>query len=257
MSKWDDGERIFLTPAVTRERKVWWPRICWSTRVVRPVRICKCSRGFLPSLKIHGLVVVLSLCGGYGAIWCWLAAEFTLRFTVREMKCPENIGSSSISPSYFLFVFWSIIFNGMFSRFLRLAIHWINAHQYYSMEFEEEDTQSWVILCTWHRNSFRHKCVSVIDRFASCASSEPGVLGHVIGAIDTTVPFVLIVGVSNVLSDGYAANIGSGNKQKLINFPLYNLRLLNGCLQKSSSSVFWSLDAFALTEFMVTRSMGA
>ena len=44
---------------------------------------------------------------------------------------------------------------------------------------------------------------------------------------------------------------------KLVDFQLFNLHLLKRCVQKSSSAVFGSPDAFSLSEFLVTRLKGA
>ena len=42
----------------------------------------------------------------------------------------------------------------------------------------------------------------------------------------------------------YAFYLGNGDRQKLVVNPIFDLRVLNWCLQKVSSSVFGSLDLF-------------
>ena len=40
-------------------------------------------------------------------------------------------------------------------------------------------------------------------------------------------------------------------------YPTFDLRLLKPCLQRTAASVFWSLDPFSMTEFVVNRLKGA
>ena len=51
----------------------------------------------------------------------------------------------------------------------------------------------------------------------------------------------------------WAVGIG----KKLIDYPVFDLRLFRRCLQRTSSSVFGSLDGLAMTEFIVNRLKGA
>ena len=97
--------------------------------------------------------------------------------------------------------------------------------------------------------------VSQVCRCDAC--SELLNLGQFLSAVDATVAVVSIFGSSNLLGEVYAAYIGSGNQQRLIDFPTSTLRLLKRCMQKASSSVFGSLNAFFMTNFHVTRLKGA
>ena len=69
-------------------------------------------------------------------------------------------------------------------------------------------------------------------------------------------PSVAVSGGSHVLADTYGKNLGSWYSHKLLEYPVFDLRLLKRCLQKVSYSVFGSLDRFWLTEFFVTRLKG-
>ena len=51
--------------------------------------------------------------------------------------------------------------------------------------------------------------------------------------------------------------LGSGYRQKLIDYPFFDLRLFKRCLQLTASSVFGSLDGLAITEFIVNGLNGA
>ena len=59
-----------------------------------------------------------------------------------------------------------------------------------------------------------------------------------------------------MLADTYKEYLGSGYSHKLVEYPIFDLRLLKRCLQKVSSSVIGSLDPFSMTEFIVTRLKG-
>ena len=47
--------------------------------------------------------------------------------------------------------------------------------------------------------------------------------------------------------------LGSGYRQKLIDSPVFDLRLFRRCLQRTAFSVFGSLDGPAMTEFIINR----
>ena len=79
----------------------------------------------------------------------------------------------------------------------------------------------------------------------------------VVTAAGSSASLVVISGGSHVLADTYKEYLGSGYSHKLVEYPIFDLRLLKRCLQKVSSSVFGSLDPFSMTEFIVTRLKGA
>ena len=60
-----------------------------------------------------------------------------------------------------------------------------------------------------------------------------------------------------MLADTYVENFGSGYSHKLVEYPVFDLRLLKRCLQKVSFSIFGSLNPFSMTEFIVARLKGA
>ena len=91
-----------------------------------------------------------------------------------------------------------------------------------------------------------------MDRFASDSANEFGIVGQILSTEDATVPVMSIVGGSNLPSEVFAAYIRSGDKHKLMTFFFFSLRLQKRCLQKSSSFVVATVDAFFLTKFLVT-----
>ena len=110
---------------------------------------------------------------------------------------------------------------------------------------------------TWEKGTFRRVAVSVADRFAVDATHELSMLGSVVSAVGGSASLVAVSGGSHVLGDTYRAYLGSGYSHKLVEYPIFDLRLLKRCLQKVSSSVFGSLDPLSMTEFFVTRLKGA
>ena len=106
---------------------------------------------------------------------------------------------------------------------------------------------------TCEKDTFRRVVVADIDRFSYDATHDWSVLGSVVTAVGGSASLVAVSDWSHVLGDIYGEYLGSGYSYKLVEYPVFDLRLLKRCLQKMSSSVFGSLDLFSMTEFFVTR----
>ena len=78
-----------------------------------------------------------------------------------------------------------------------------------------------------------------------------------VDALGSDLAVASIIGGSTVLVEAFSEYLGSGYRQKLIDYPVFDLRLFGRCLQRTSSSVFGSLDGLAMTEFIVNRLKGA
>ena len=111
----------------------------------------------------------------------------------------------------------------------------------------------WAFMRTWSKDTFHRVAVAVTDRFAVDATHELSVLGSVMAAVGGSASLVAVFGGSLVLTDTYGENLGSGYSHKLVEYPVFHLRLLKQCLQKVSSSVFGSLDPLYVTEFIFKR----
>ena len=92
---------------------------------------------------------------------------------------------------------------------------------------------------------------------ASAPHQEITALGRMVDALGPDVSLASISGGSNVLVEAFCEYLGSGYRQKLIDYPVFDLRFFRRCLQRTSSSVFGSLDGLAMTEFIVNRLQGA
>ena len=99
--------------------------------------------------------------------------------------------------------------------------------------------------------------MATLDRYSSDLHQEITALGRLIDALGSDVSVASISGGSTVLVEAFCEYLGSGYRQKLIDYPVFDLRLFRRCLQRTSSSVFGSLDGLAVTEFIVNRLKGA
>ena len=115
----------------------------------------------------------------------------------------------------------------------------------------------WAFIRTWEKDVFRRVAVAVTDRFAIDATHQLSVFGSPVAAVGGSASLFAVSGGSHVLADTYGEYLGSGYSHKLVEYPVFVLRLLKRCLQKVISSVFGSLDPVLMTETIVTRLKGA
>ena len=127
------------------------------------------------------------------------------------------------------------------------------------MEFEEEleFDKVRVFLRTWDVDTFRRVCVATLDRYSSDPHREVTALGRMVDALGPDVSVASISGGSTVIVEAFCEHLGNGYRQKLVDYPVFDLRLFRRCLQRTSSSVFGSLDGLAMTEFIVNWLKGA
>ena len=144
----------------------------------------------------------------------------------------------------------------MLPQILSPVVSWAEAHHFYSLEFEERGVALWAFMRTWE-DTFRQVAVAVPYRFSSDATHKLSVLGSKAAAVGVSVSLVAVSGGSDVLADTYGEYLGSGYSHKLVEYPIFDLRLVTGCLLKVSPSVFGSFDPFLMTEFLFTRLKGA
>ena len=125
------------------------------------------------------------------------------------------------------------------------------------MEFEEEGDKVRMFFRTWDIDIFRRLCVATLDCYSSKTYHEIAVLGRIVDALGSDVPVVSISGRSTILVEAFCEYLGSGYRQKLIDYPRFDLCLFKRRLQRTACSVFGRLDGFAMTEFIVYRLKGA
>ena len=143
-----------------------------------------------------------------------------------------------------IYLFQSIILNGMFLRILARVVEWVKTHKQLGLEFENRGCCTWVFVRTWRRDSFYRVAVGVIDRCHGDASSELVIPGQVLCAIGRGASLVSISGGSHTLVESYKEYLGSGCMRGVLDYPTFDVMLLKRCLQKTASVVFGTLDSF-------------
>ena len=63
-------------------------------------------------------------------------------------------------------------------------------------------------------------------------------------------------GGSNVLVEAFTSYMGTEYRSNLVEYPVFDLRLLKRCLQRSAASVFGNLGISSMTEFVIHRLNG-
>ena len=113
-----------------------------------------------------------------------------------------------------------------------------------------------VFLRTWDMDTFKRVCVATLDCYRSDLYQEMTALGRVVDALGPDVSVASIIGGSSVLVEAFCEYLGNRYRQKLIDYPVFDLRFFRRCLRRRASSVFRSLDGLAMTEFIVNRLKG-
>ena len=145
----------------------------------------------------------------------------------------------------------------MLPRILTRVVEWVRAHRQFGVEFVTHGSATWVFVRTWKAGEFVRVAVAIIDRYFGDASSELAILGKILSAVGSGASLVSLSGGSHTLVECYKEYLGSGYTKTLVDYPVFDARLLKLCLQKTASVVFGTLDPFSMTEFIVARLKGA
>ena len=182
-------EKILRAPLVVRDREYPY----------REDLIPDASGNTDPQLsvlaKVSSLVDVLQLGGSYELVErLWERFVLTAsRVNVSVTWSRKEVLVSSVCPpehmcglfvTYLLiYLFQSIILNGMFPRILDRVVEWVKAHKQFGLEFKDRGSRTWVFVRMWRRDSFYRVAVRVIDRYLGDTNSELVILGQVLCAI--------------------------------------------------------------------------
>ena len=158
---------------------------------------------------------------------------------------------------FILFLFWSILLNGMLPRILTRVVDWVRAYRQFGVEFATHGSATWVFIRTWKAGEFVRVAVAIIDRYYGDANSQLAILGKILSSVGSGASLVSLSGGSHTLVECYKEYLGSGYTKTLVDYPIFDARLLKRCLQKSASVVFGTLDPFSMTEFFLARLKGA
>ena len=145
----------------------------------------------------------------------------------------------------------------MLPRILTRVVDWLRAHRQFSVEFATHGSATWVYIRTWKAGEFVRVAVAIIDRYYGDANSELAILGKILSAVGSGASLVSLSGGSYTLVESYKEYLGSGYTKTLVDYPIFDARLLKRCLQKTASVIFGTLDPFSMTEFIVARLKGA
>ena len=196
-------EKILLAPLVVRDREYPYredliPDASGNTEPQLPVLA-----------KVSSLVDVLQLGGSYE-----LVERLWERFVLTASRvnvsvtwsCNKVLVSSVCHPEHMcrlfathllIYLFQSVILNGMFPRILDRVVEWVKAHKQFGLEFEDRGSLTWLFVRTWRRDNFYRVAVGVIDRYLGDANSELVILGQVLCAVGSGASLVSISGGSH------------------------------------------------------------
>ena len=145
----------------------------------------------------------------------------------------------------------------MLPRILTRVVDWVRAHRQFSVDFATHGSATWVYTRTWKAGEFVRVAVAIIDRYFNDAKSELAILGKILSAVGSGASLVSLSGGFHTLVECCKEYLGSGYTKTLVDYPIFDARLLKRCLQKTASVVFGTLDPFSMTEFIVARLKGA
>ena len=145
----------------------------------------------------------------------------------------------------------------MLPRILTRVVDLVRAHRQFSVEFATHGSATCVYIRTWKAGEFVRVAVAIIDRYFGDANSELAILGKILSAVGSGASLVSLSGGSHTLVECYKEYLGSGYTKTLVDYTIFDARLLKRCLQKTASVIFGTLDPFSMTEFIVARLKGA
>ena len=262
LQKWSDSGKKYLVILWSWETGcTLFPRTSLSTRLVQWTR----TFGFWLSFILHWSTAsgrkLWTGVSALGAVYS-VSVQANVDVTWSRDEVYVSISTSSI----FFYVtcehsvcrlFRCTILNGMYPWILSRCINCAKPHGSCGVQFEEQGEEVRVFARTWVRDIFRLVCVATLDRYTSDPHQEVSALGWLVDPLGPDVSVVSISGGATTLMESFCEYLGSGYRQKLIDYPSFDLGLFKRCLQRTASSVFSNLDGLAMTEFIVNRLKGA
>ena len=99
--------------------------------------------------------------------------------------------------------------------------------------------------------------MATLDHYIDEPPQDVSTLCQSIDALGPDVAVVSISGGSTIPVEAFCEYLSRGYRQKLIDYPNFDLRLFKRCLQRTAFKVCGSLDGFAKTEFTLNWLKGA
>ena len=122
----------------------------------------------------------------------------------------------------------------MLPRILTRVVDRVRAHRHFSVEFSTHGSATWVYIRTWKAGEFVRVAVAIIDRYYVDANSELAISGQILRAVEVGASLVSLSGGSHTLVDCYKEYPGSGDTKTLVDYPIFDGRLLKRCFQKTA-----------------------
>ena len=112
----------------------------------------------------------------------------------------------------------------------------------------------WVFVQLWEKNTFLWLCVTILCRYSSNTTREAIILESIADAIGPDVHSALLHAGSHALVEAFANYLRNWYWQKLLEYPLLDLRFFKLCLQRTAANIFGTLNSFFMTNFIVNIS---
>ena len=132
----------------------------------------------------------------------------------------------------------------MLPQILTRVVDWVRAHRQFRVEFATNDCATWVYIRTWKAGEFGQVAVAIIDQYYVDANSELAILGKILSAVGSGASLVSLSGGSHTLVECYKEYLGSGYTKTLVDYPIFDARLLKRCLQINCLSNLWNFKPF-------------
>ena len=121
---------------------------------------------------------------------------------------------------------------------------------------EERGVETWLLVWTGEKAKISSVCLAVVSRFGSNISVEATILGRILDAACLDVSIVSVHGRPHVLVEVFSSYVCSGYGSGLVEYPLFNLRLIKRCLQRTAETVLGSRYPFSKTKFVINCPKG-
>ena len=114
----------------------------------------------------------------------------------------------------------------MHLRILARLVDWVRANRQFGLEFAIHGSATCVYIKTWKSIEFARVVVANIDRFCGAPNSELAILGKILSAIGSGASPIPFSGNSYILVHCYREYRGSGYTTTLVDYPIFDVRLL-------------------------------
>ena len=136
---------------------------------------------------------------------------------VSSVLSPDSSWTNCFQLGFFdLFLFQSILLNGMLPRILTRVVDRVRAHRLFSVEFSPHGSATWAYIRTWKAVEIVRVAVAIIDRYYGDANSELAILGKILSAVGSGASAFSLSGGSHTLVECYKEYLESGYRKTLV-----------------------------------------